>query len=72
MSLDVALDVLLWVLLSLGFLAGLVIWVVILAATWVTVSRFLSEYKKAASDLEKKEREEAQALAMEDPNYYLK
>lgn len=70
MSLSLFWTILVWLMLSLGILAVSVIWVVILAATWTTVSRFLSEYKKAAADLEKEEAEAARARALEDPDYY--
>ena len=70
MDLTTLWTVFLWLLASLAILAVSVIWIVILAATWSTVSRFLSEYKKAAADLEKEEAEAARARALEDPDYY--
>lgn len=72
MDLTLLWTVFLWLLASLAVLAVSVIWIVILAATWSTVSRFLSEYKQAGAVLEREEAEAEEAKARENPDYYRK
>lgn len=50
-----ALDVLLWLLVGLGFLILTVIWAVILVASVTTIMRFIQQYKITSAQMEKEE-----------------
>lgn len=63
---DTGTDIFLIVVIVLGILAGLMVLIAILAATWVVVTGFISQYRKSAKILAQ---EEAEAAALENPNY---
>lgn len=55
MTLDTLWTILLYCVVALAILAVLVIWVVILAATWFTVQKFMAQYAASKLEIERKE-----------------
>lgn len=45
----------LWLVVGFGVLAMIILWVIVIVASVVSVFRFIKEYKKAATELEKEE-----------------
>lgn len=59
MTLDTFLTVLAYLGVSLLILGVTVIWITILAAVWVVVTRFIREYRNSAEILKRQEAERA-------------
>lgn len=71
MTLDLLWTILLYILVSLAVLFVVVIWVVILAATWFTVLKFLTQYQESKKQLVQREKAKAMSSELEGPNDYL-
>ena len=52
---SIAVSILLWFLIALAFTALTSLWVMIMAAVWVVMSRFFAEFKQAGVELEEVE-----------------
>ena len=55
---NIALDILLWMVIAFAILIASVIWAAIVIASVMTMSRFIKEYKKASAELEAEEKGE--------------
>lgn len=62
---NLAFEILMWMLIGLGVLALSIIWVMIVVAAVTTIMKFIKEYKKASAELEAEERGED-----EGPTHY--
>lgn len=60
MTLETFWSIFLWIAISLLILAVTVIWVAVIAATWITINKFMAQYAVSARALRQKEAEEAE------------
>lgn len=55
---SLAFDILMWLLIGLGFLFLTVIWAVIIVSSVTTIMRFIQQYKITAAEMEREEQGE--------------